>query len=99
MSIIQLSRFKSNNAEEMKKIGKQAKALFEKHGAETLHGHIFHSGPFAGEWLITTRYASWEAYGKAQGALAKDPAWAKQLGHLSTVAELTARSLAVEVDL
>jgi hypothetical protein len=36
MSITQLTRFKSSNSEEMIKAGKQAKTLFEKHGAEWL---------------------------------------------------------------
>ena len=33
MAIVQLTRFKSDNAAEMIKAAKQAKALFEKHGA------------------------------------------------------------------
>jgi hypothetical protein len=31
----------------------------------------FHTGLWAGEWLVVTRHASWEANGKAQEGLAK----------------------------
>jgi hypothetical protein len=32
---------------------------------------------WAEEWLIVTRYASWEVYGKVQEKVANDPAFAK----------------------
>jgi hypothetical protein len=99
MSITQFTRFKSGKAEEMVKTGKQAKALFEKHGAEFLRMSRFHTGAWAGEWLFVSRYASWEVYGKAQEGLAKDPAFAKLLAHTATIAELTGRSISVGVDL
>ncbi len=99
MSILQLTRFKCDKAEEMVKTAKQAKTIFEKHGAEFLRLSRFHAGMWAGEWLVASRYASWEAYGKAQEGMAKDPAFAKLLEHTRTFAELTGRSIAVGVDL
>ena len=36
MAIVQFTRFKSDKSEEMVKTAKQAKAIFEKHGAEYL---------------------------------------------------------------
>lgn len=36
MSIVQFTRFKSDDAEEMVKTAKQAKTILEKHGAEFL---------------------------------------------------------------
>jgi hypothetical protein len=74
MSITQFSRFKSDKTEEMIKNAKNAKTIFEKHGAEFLRVSRFHTSAWAGEWLVVTRYASWEVYGKAQEGLAKDPA-------------------------
>jgi len=59
-AITQFARFKSDNAEEMVKTAKQSKAIFEKHGAEFLRMSRVHTGVWAGEWLIVTRYASWE---------------------------------------
>jgi hypothetical protein len=53
----------------------------------------------AGEWLIVTRYASWEVYGKVQEAVAKDEAFAKLYAHTATFAELTGRNISVGVDL
>ena len=55
--------------------------------------------PKAGEWLIVTRHASGEVYGKTQEAVAKDEAFAKLYAHTATFAELTARNVAVGVDL
>ena len=37
----------------------------------------FHTGMWAEEWLIVTRYASGEVYGKVQEKVANDPAFAK----------------------
>ena len=69
MAITQMTRFKSDKTEEMVKNAKNAKTIFEKHGAEFLRISRFHTGIWAGEWLVVTRYASWEAYGKAQEGL------------------------------
>jgi len=66
MAIVQFARFKSDKPEEMIKTARQAKAIFEKHGAEFLRLSRFHTGLWAGEFLVTTRYASWEAYGKVR---------------------------------
>jgi hypothetical protein len=99
MAIVQFTRFKSDNPEEMVKTAKQAKSIFEKHGAEFLRLSRFHTGMWAGEWLVSTRYSSWEVYGKVQEAVAKDAAFAKLLAHTATFAELTGRNIAVGVDL
>jgi hypothetical protein len=99
MAIVQFARFKSDKLEEMVKAAKQGKAIFEKHGAEFLRLSRFHTGAWAGEWLITTRYSSWEAYGKVQEAVAKDEAFAKLMAHTATFAELKGRSVAVGVEL
>jgi acyl carrier protein phosphodiesterase len=99
MSIVQFTRFKSDKAEEMVKTAKQAKTIFEKHGAEFLRLSRFHTGMWAGEWLVATRYSNWEVYGKVQEGLSKDPAFAKLMAHTSTVAELMGRNIAVGIDL
>jgi hypothetical protein len=98
-TITQFTRFKSDKAEEMVKTAKQAKAIFEKHGAEFLRMSRFHTGMWAGEWLIVTRYGSWEVYGKAQEGVAKDPAFKKLMAHTATIAQLMGRNISVGVDL
>ena len=99
MSITQLTRFKSNNFEEMIETAKQAKKLFEKHGAEWLRLSRFHSGEFTGQWLGASRFSSWEVYGKAQEGLAKDPEFAKLVAKMATFSELTGRNITVSIDL
>jgi hypothetical protein len=61
MAILQLTRFKTDKSDEMIKAAKQGKAIFEKHGAEFLRLSRFHTGPWAGEWLISTRKDRWGA--------------------------------------
>ena len=99
MAIVQFTRFKSDKPDDMIKTARQAKAIFEKHGAEFLRLSRFHTGTWAGEFLISTRYSSWEVYGKVQEALAKDEAFAKLYAHTATFAELTGRNIAVGIDL
>ena len=99
MSITQLTRFRSTSSEEMIKAGKQAKTLFEKHGAEWLRLSRFHAGEFTGQWLAASRYSSWEAYGKAQEGLGKDPEYAKLMAHMAGYSELTGRNITVGIDL
>jgi len=99
MAITQMTRFKSDKTDEMIKNAKNAKALFEKHGAEFLRVSRFHTGVWAGEWLVVTRYASWEVYGKAQEGLAKDPAYAKLMTNTASIAQLMGRNITVGIDL
>ena len=98
-TITQFTRFKSDKSEEMIRTAKQAKAIFEKHGAEFLRLSRFHTGAWAGEWLIVSRYPSWEAYGKAQEKVANDPEFAKLYANTSTFATLTGRNISVGVEL
>lgn len=99
MAIVQLSRFRSDNHDEMVNAAKQAKAIFEKHGAEYLRLSRFHSGEFAGQWLAASRYANWEAFGKAQEAISRDKEFAKLMAHMTTFATLTGRNITVSIDL
>jgi hypothetical protein len=99
MSIVQFTRFKTDKAEEMVQIARQAKKIFEKHGAEFLRLSRFHTGVWAGEWLVTTRYANWEVYGKVQEAVAKDPEFTQLQAEGMKIAELQGRNIAVGVDL
>jgi hypothetical protein len=99
MSIVQFTRFKSDKAEEMVQIARRAKKVFEKHGAEFLRLSRFHTGVWAGEWLVTTRYSSWEVYGKVQEAVAKDPEFAQLWAETNRLAQLQGRNIVVGIDL
>jgi hypothetical protein len=98
-SIVQFTRFKSDNPEQVVKNARIAKKIFEKHGAEFLRLSRFHTGSWAGEFLVATRYASWEVYGKVQEAIAKDPDYTKLWSQVMETAELTGRNIAIGIDL
>jgi len=99
MSVVQFTRFKADDREQVIKNARAAKQIVEKHGAEFLRLSRFHSGSWAGEWLITIRFANWEVYGKVQEALAKDTDYLKVLARGRELGELTGRNVAVGVDL
>jgi hypothetical protein len=82
MAITQMTRFKSDKAEEMIKNAKNAKTIFEKHGAEFLRLSRFHTGIWAGEWLVVTRYASWEVW-QGAGGISEGPGIRKAVGKYS----------------
>jgi hypothetical protein len=99
MSVLQFTRFKGGDPEQVTANARVAKKIFEKHGAEFLRLSRFHTGTWAGEWLITTRYANWEVYGKVQEAVAKDADFAKVLARAMELGELMGRNIAVGIDL
>ena len=59
----------------------------------------FHTGPWIGDWLVVVRYPNWEAHGKAQEAMAKDPAWAKMLANAAKIGHVMGRNITVGIDL
>ncbi|MET3995429.1 MULTISPECIES: hypothetical protein [unclassified Bradyrhizobium] len=99
MPIVQFTRFKTEKVEETVQIIRQAKKIFEKHGAEFLRLSRFHTGPWAGELLVTTRYSNWEVYGKVQEAVSKDAEFAQLQADGMKIAELQGRNIAVSIDL
>jgi uncharacterized protein (DUF1330 family) len=78
-TVTSFTRIKSDDAEGVVKNLKEAKKIIKKRGAEFLRVSRFHTGPWIGDWLVVVRFPNWEAHGKAQEAMAKDPAWAKML--------------------
>jgi len=78
-TVTSFTRIKSDDSEGVVKNLKEAKKIIEKHGAEFLRVSRFHTGPWIGDWLVVVRFPNWEGHGKAQEAMAKDPAWAKML--------------------
>lgn len=99
MPIVQFTRFKTDKPEEMIKIVRQAKKIFEKHGAEFLRLSRFHTGQWAGELLVATRYSNWEVYGKVQEAVANDPEFTQVQADGMKISQLQGRNIAVSIDL
>ena len=99
MSVTTLVRYKGGKPEEMVSIGKTAKPILEKHGAEYVRLGRFHTGNYAGEWLAVIRYPNWAAYGKAQEGMATDQEYQKVLAHLLSLVEMTGREVIVGYDI
>jgi uncharacterized protein (DUF1330 family) len=98
-TVTSLTRIKSDDAEGVVKNLKEAKKIIEKHGAEFLRVSRFHTGPWIGDWLVVVRFPNWEAHGKAQEAMAKDPAWAKMLANAAKIGQVMGRNITVGIDL
>ena len=59
-SIVSLER---GDREKFIASAKRVKAILEKLGAEVRAGRIS-TGPQAGQWVTTARFADWESFGK-----------------------------------
>jgi len=99
MAVVVMTRWKGGKEEEVVKIGKQAKVLWEKHGAEYFRLARFHTGMWTGEYMVAVRFSSMAAYGKAQDGLAKDAAYQKVMAQAQNVAQLMGRNIVVGIDL
>ncbi|HVB82537.1 MAG TPA: hypothetical protein VNE82_21630 [Candidatus Binataceae bacterium] len=99
MSVTQLTRFKGGKPEEMIKAAKQAKAHWEKQGAEYVGFSRIHTGSWTGQWLYLVRFPNWTAMGKAQDAISQDADFQKLLAHVLTMAEIVGRTTTIGVDL
>jgi hypothetical protein len=84
--------------EEIVPIAGKLKPLLEKHGAELVEVGVFYSGPNTGQFLGRIRYPDWEAFGRAQQAMAKDPEFQKVMTEALGTADLQSRSVVVSVD-
>jgi len=78
---------------------KQAKAILEKSGAEAFQLGQIHTGAWAGQWLVTIRWADWKAYGKAQQVLSDNAEYQKLMANVTAMATLESRTLGHTLDL
>ena len=69
MAVVTFSRYSGGNRDALIPLGKQSKAFHEKAGAEWLRVSLIHTGPHAGQWLVSIRWPDWAAYGKGQQTL------------------------------
>lgn len=99
MPVMGFTRWKGGDAASMRKDATVAKAHMTKAGALSVELHRFHSGAFIGDWLIVARYANWEAYGKAQDALAADAKYQALVARVMEKAEVVGRSMLVEQEI
>lgn len=74
MTVTLLTRLSGGDRDKFIARAKKLKPIFEMLGAEVRVGQIF-TGPHAGQWVGTARFADWESYGRAAQALGSDPAY------------------------
>jgi hypothetical protein len=97
MAIVLLSCWtaKQNDVE---RIGRKAKELLEKHGAEFEVTRIF-SGRNAGRFLTSIRFVDWERFGRVMYALSQDAEFQDAVAEADRVGELRERNILVTIDL
>ena len=99
MAVVTFSRYSGGNRDALIPLGKQSKAFHEKAGAEWLRVSLIHTGPHAGQWLVSIRWPDWAAYGKGQQTLAGDAAFQKVMAEVGKLVQLQDRMVVVSVDL
>src|SRR4051794_38052936 len=99
MPVMSFTRWRGGETEDTRKEASAAQRHMTKAGALSVEMHRFHSGAFIGEWLVSVRYANWEAYGKAQDALAADAEYQALLKRVMDRAELVGRSVLVDQEI
>ena len=97
MTVSILSRWTAKQ-EDVLRIGRKMKPIYEKHGAEMRVGQIY-TGPYAGQFLAAARFPDWETYGRAMHAMSTDAEYQSILAEAHQVGELHGRSIVVGLDL
>ena len=100
MAVTSLARFNGGSREALIANGRRAKAIHEKAGAELFRVGQIYTGPHAGQWMVSVRWADWEAYGRAQQILASDNEYQQLWSDVAkSGSQLVDRALIVGVDL
>ena len=94
MTVSILSRWTAKQ-EDVLRIGRRAKSIYEKHGAEMRVSQVF-TGPYAGQFLAAARFPDRETCGKATST---DAEYQSILAEEHQVGELHCRSIVVSLDL
>jgi hypothetical protein len=98
MAVTVVTRFSGGDREKFLAIAKKAKPIFEKLGADVRVGHIF-TGPHAGQWVATARYADWESFGKAAELIMRDAAYHQLVAEMMASFKLEDRTIISAIDL
>ena len=99
MAINLVTHRKGGKPDDITAAAKRLKALVTKHGAEDLQLSTEITGPHAGEWVLVIRFSSWGAFGRAMEGATGDPDFAKTIGSLDTISEITSRRLVAGIEL
>ncbi len=99
MSITVLSRWSSASRDDVVRVAGKVRPIVEKHGAEYIRLGQAYSGAYAGQFIVSMRYADWETYGKAMQAMSNDPAFQEAYAEALSVGQLEGRSIIVGIDI
>jgi hypothetical protein len=99
LAIVAFSRYSGGKRDAIVPLAKQSKGFYEKVGAEWFRLSQIHTGPHAGQWLVSIRWPDWATYGNGQQALAGDVEHQKLLAEVGALIQLQDRTIVVSVDL
>src|ERR1700730_14329792 len=97
MTVMVLSRW-SAQQEDVERIGRKLKSIYEKHGAK-FEVHSIFSGSFSGEFLAIILYPDWERFGRTMHALSRDTEYQEVLAEAHRGGEMRGRSIVVGLEL
>ena len=98
MAVAVLSRWSGGDREKFIASTKKYKPILEKLGAEVRAGQIS-TGPHAGQWVATARFADWESFGKGVQGLLNDPSYLKLVGEMAETFKLENQTIITGIDL
>ena len=75
MYVTVLVRMSGGDRDTLIGLGKQAKSIVEKAGAESFSLVQVFTGPHTGDLLVAVRFPNWDVLGKAQQSFSNDPAF------------------------
>ncbi len=99
MSVMQITRFKGADANELIKAAREAKVFWEKAGADFVGFSRIHAGEGTGDWLFAVRFSNWTALGRAQDTVAQDAEFQKLLARVLSFSQIVGRITTVGADL
>jgi hypothetical protein len=94
MTITSVARWHAKSREDILKTAKKVKPIHAKYGGDFRLEQI-HTGPHAGQWLVSIIYPDWQTYGKATEALAKDEEHTKLRSKFAEGARMEDRTILV----
>jgi hypothetical protein len=98
MAVAVLSRWSGGDREKFIASAKKYKSILETLEAEVRAGQIA-TGPHAGQWVTTARFADWESFGKGVQWLLNDPSYLKLVEEMAETFKLENRTIITGIDL
>jgi sugar phosphate isomerase/epimerase len=97
MTVTSISYWKGGADPEVFAILKRAQAIMHGHGALGTELGIVHAGTDAGAWQVSTRYADWEAFGRAMQAYAHDAELQAVLGQMRAISAMLSHHVVARI--